>query len=100
SMFESYYALRRTLRALPDRDDLGLGAQRVTGKHRLREPRVLHAEIADGGPQRRVLHRQADDKTEREDRIYQRLSELGTRGIVMVDMHRRRIVGQRREQDV
>ena len=60
---------RRPRLALAQRDNHRLGVDRVAGEHRLRERDLFPAEIADRGPERRVLHREADDEPQREDRI-------------------------------
>ena len=86
--------------AIAQRDHRRLRADRVAGEHRLRKGDLFPAEIADRRAERRVLHREADDEPEGEDRIDERLPELGRLRVFVVDVDRRRIVGQRREQDV
>src|SRR5689334_23335940 len=77
SMLESDDALRRARLALTHRHDRGFRTKRVAGKDGAGKSDLFPAEIADGGPERRVLNRQSDDQPEREDRVHQRLAELG-----------------------
>jgi hypothetical protein len=60
-----------------------------------------HAEIADGGAERRLVDGDADHQAEGEQRVHQRLAELALRlGEVPVDMQRLRVIGEAGEQDV
>jgi hypothetical protein len=77
-----------------------LGADRVAGEHRLGKAHVLPAEIADGGAERRIADRKPDHEAQGEDAVDQWLSEFGRLGVLVVDVKRGRIVGERREQDV
>ena len=81
-------------------DHCRLRADRVAGEDRLWKGDFLPAEIADRRAERGVLHRKAHDEPEGEDGIDQRLPEFGRLGVFVVDVDRRRIIGQRREQDV
>src|SRR5271168_968701 len=100
AMLEYDDALGRAGLALAQSEDPGFRPDRVAREHRLGKGHLLEAEIADRRSQRRILHGEADDEPQREDGIDQRTAELGGLGVFMIDVDRRRIVGQGGEQDV
>jgi hypothetical protein len=57
----------------------------------LREADVGHAEVGDRRPERRLLHRQADDEAEGEDAVDERPAELGALARFEVDVDRCRL---------
>src|SRR2546421_2073798 len=77
AMLEGPDSLGRAGLALAYRQDLRFRPDRITGKDRTWEFGVLHAEISDCRAQGGVLHRQANDQAEGEDRIHQRFAEFG-----------------------
>ena len=82
-------------------DDFGGGMQGVVLENRMRETRLLHAEIGDGGAGRQIADRHADHQPEREQRIHQRLAPFGFgRAEMPVDMQRLRIQRHVGEQHV
>src|SRR5271155_5295296 len=99
-MLERHDALGRPRLALAQGEHLGFRPDGVAGQHRLGKGHLLEAEIADRRSQRRILHGEADDEAQREYGIDQRAAELGGLGVFMIDVDRRRIVGQGGEQDV
>ena len=74
--------------------------QRVAVEHRLGEAHVGHAEIGDGGAERRVVHRDADHQAEREQAVDDALAELGLGGELLVEVQGLHVHGQRAEQHV
>ena len=75
-------------------------AQRVAGEDRLGEHQFVVAEVGDERAERRVGDADPDHQSEGEDRIDQRLAELGLGRGFMVEVQRLRIMGQRRDQHI
>jgi hypothetical protein len=76
------------------------GTNRVAVEYRLGELHLVHAEIGDGGAERRVVHRDADHQAQGEDAVDDALAELGLRRELLVDMERLDVHGERAEQDI
>ena len=88
-------ALRGPRLRLPRRDDLRLAVQRVTHEHRGREHHLVEPEVGDGRAVRRLEHRDPDQEPEGEEAVDERLTELGARGVLGVEVEARRVHGHR-----
>src|ERR1700710_2661681 len=93
-------ALRRPRLAGAFRNDLGMRLQRIAMKYRFWELDIGHAEIADGGAQRRVIDAHANHDAERIKAVEQPLAEFGAFGEMRVDVQRLRIHRQKAEHGI
>src|ERR1700687_2920297 len=100
TMFERDYSLSRAGLALAHSQNFRLRPQGITCKDRARKSGFLHTEVADGGSQGGVLHGKTDNQTKGENRIHQRFAEFSRFGIFVIDVDSRRIIRQRRKQNV
>ena len=77
-----------------------LTRMRVAGEDRGREAHVVHAEIGDGGAERRVVHAHADHEPEGEERVHDRPPELGAFHVFRVEMQAGHVHRHAAEQHV
>src|ERR671912_747511 len=84
--------------AFPKLDALAFAAQRVADEDGLRKDELVVAQVRHERAEGRVVDADPDHQPEGEDRIDQRLAELGLRRRLVVDVQRLRIVRQRGNQ--
>src|SRR5579871_37320 len=84
----------------PRLQHFALGVERVADEHRLGELDLFEAEIADRGAEREIADREPYCEAEREDRIYQALTELGLFAELGVQMQRLHVHRERGDQQV
>ena len=91
----------RSALADPQFVDFALRAQSVAMKNRFRETYLVPTKVADSRAQCRVMDRDPDHQSERKYAVDDALTELGlTAAVFLVQMQRRRVVGQRRKKHI
>src|SRR6476469_7761726 len=86
--------------AFTNSDAFRFAAKGVASEDGIREFEGVVAEVRDECSERRVGDADADHQAEGENRIDQRLAEFGVGRRCMVEVHRLRIVSQRRDEDI
>ena len=81
-------------------DDLGVRLQRIAMEHGLGKFDIGHAEIADRGAERGIIHAHPDHDPQRIEAVEQPLAEFSALGEMRVDMQRLRIHRQQAEHRV
>ena len=72
-------------------NDPGMSFQGIAMEYRLRKLDIGHAEIADGGSKRGVVHAHADHDPERVEAVEEPLAELGCFGEMSIKVQRLRV---------
>jgi hypothetical protein len=99
-MFEHDNALVRARPALPGFDHRRLSAKGIPDADRLGKRQPVHAQIGHQRSECGIGDRNSTHQTESENTVYQDVAELRLRSDFGVEMHRLRVVRERREQKV